>query len=205
MPLTWAQCFLRSEGVRSCKETACKETACAVQVPTPGTAELPLRVVPSPRQTVPAVHDGKTAASGLRGQDTRQRRPHRQTPSVLGAVAAPPPRSGPPASRCGCPHAGLPATHSPCFPRESQQTRFSKCGSHRKTERHKQTPRRPLPTPASSGRATLWIIPARFSSTHIIIRALSLSFAPGAISRASVLITPTAQVPSACSVLRWGN
>ena len=99
-PVTWAQRSLRSKGVR------CNETACAVLVPAPGTGELLLRVVPSPRQTAPAVHDGRTAASGLQGQDTRQRRPHRQTPSVPGAVAPPPPRSGPPASRCGCPQPG---------------------------------------------------------------------------------------------------
>lgn len=62
------------------------------------------------------------------------RRPGRAHPPARVAARTPPPP------------AGLPATRSPSFPAESQQTRFSPCGSHR-AGRSKQSAPRALAAP----------------------------------------------------------
>lgn len=85
--------------------------------------------------------------------------------SVLGATTPDTSQVGPArqpavAAHTPPPPARLLATHSPCFPPESQQTRFSKCGSHRKAESCKQTVQGPFPSPGPQESATLWIIPS---------------------------------------------
>lgn len=76
------------------------------------------------------------------------------------SAAPPPPRLGPPAWPCSFPNASS-ACQAPELPPESQQTRFSKCRSHRKAERCKHSPRGP-PSPLPRGAFHL----CGSSSTH---------------------------------------
>lgn len=86
------------------------------------------------------------------------------------------------AVRCGCPQAAsaCQAGHTqPLAPPESQQTRFSKRGSHRKAERCQQIARSPL-RPSS---ATLWTVLFHVRFYTVLIKAPSPSSKPGPYPR----------------------